>query len=138
MDGLDVVSVGVQDKRSVVTAGVLGPQARGSIVASTSGERSCVERVDLLTSVSRERNMHRRFGPVFRRDREVSCVLEPELDLARVIAPRTDLSEAQRHERPGVEGAAAGKVTDANGEVIDYDTTPRHNPTLVLDPRAIR
>jgi hypothetical protein len=58
------------------------------------GQRRGVEGIDLLTPVSRKRDMHRRPRPVLRGNRKVGGLLEPELDL--VIAPRANLGKPKR------------------------------------------
>jgi hypothetical protein len=126
MDRFDVVSVGVEHERPVVTVGILGPQTRRSVVAPPGLERGCVEGIDLLTPVRRKSNMDRCASPVCGGDREVVCLFEAERNLLGAVSPRSDLGKPERSKRVTIEITTAGKIAYANADMVDHYTAPWH------------
>jgi hypothetical protein len=45
-DGLDAMSIGIQDERAVIVRVIVRPQPRPAIVAPARGKRRCVKRVN--------------------------------------------------------------------------------------------
>src|ERR1700729_4367847 len=125
MHGFDVMPVGVEHERPVVVPRVLRSQSRWPVVASSGLQRGRVERVDLLTSVSGERDVQPA-NDVGRRDREVVGLLETEHNIDPASAPRTDLREPEGSQRPAVEVTTASEIAHADADVIDDDAAPWH------------
>ena len=130
MNGFYVVPVWIKDEGAVVLGGVLGPQARRSVIRPPSRERGGVEGIHLLAPIRGERDVYGRARAVAGRDGEVGGLLEPELHLVQ-LRHGPDLREAERHERPRVELAAAAEVADTDRHVIDHHPAPGHTRTLV-------
>src|ERR1043166_3406169 len=57
--GLDIVSVGIEDKRRVVVCVIVRAQARRPVVAPAGAKRCPVERIDLRLVRGREREVER-------------------------------------------------------------------------------
>ena len=130
MNGFYVVPIWIKDEGAVVLGGVLGPQARRSVIRPPGRERGGVERIHLLAPIRGERDVDGRARPVAGRDGEVGGLLEPELHLVQ-LRHGPDLREAERQKRPRVEPAAAAEVADTDRHVIDHHPAPGHTRTLV-------
>jgi triacylglycerol lipase len=122
----DVVSVGIEYERTVVAIRILGPQARRSVVAPSSLERSCVEGVDLFTPVGRKSNVNRCASSVGGGDREVVCLFKAERNLRGAVPPRSDLGKAEGGKRATVEVTTPGEIAHANADMVDHYTAPWH------------
>ena len=84
-DRLDVVAVRVKDEGPVIVGRVLGSHAGPPVLSPAGGQRGLVERIDLFPPVRREGDVNGRPGRVGRRDGEIGCLFESELDLSSPI-----------------------------------------------------
>src|SRR5690349_18605439 len=56
---LDIVSVGVEDKRCVVIRVIAAAETRGAVVAASGGQRGPIERIDIGAFRGRESEVQR-------------------------------------------------------------------------------
>ena len=130
MDSLYVVSIRVEDERTVIALGILGAQSRRPVVAASGLERLSMEGVDLVASICRKRHVDRRASSVCDRNGEVTRLLKPERNRGGAFPPRTDLGKPERGERTTVEVAAPSEIADADADMVNHHTAPRHVQTI--------
>src|ERR1700734_2860980 len=124
-DGLDIVSVGVQNERAIVVLVIVRPRARTPIVFSAGGKRGSVELVHLLASFGTKGDMQP--GIVG------GSLIDPEIRLGRNPVPEDgraagvlfgDLHHhlvAERREGFVVKRAARSRVANLEASVVDHD-----------------
>src|SRR2546430_4825659 len=117
-DGLDVVAVGVEDERRIVSLAVARPRPRFSVVLPARGESCRMEPLDRRPVPGLEGEVERRARP---------SDAEPELGRARPAEPgRSRLivvrleAVPERLEGRAIEADAPGEIRDRQSDVIEH------------------
>ncbi len=131
-DGFDVVTVGIEDERTVIVRVIVRPNARRAIVTAAGGERPPMERADPLPAVTSKSDMHRRLVARRLTDPEGRIALQihaAELGPAFRFHQKFD---AQRSKGNGIEGLATCVVGDLNTDVIEKQLRLARPPATVF------
>ncbi len=125
-DGLDVVSVRVEEEGAVVARGVLGARTRSPVVTSAGGQAFTVKALDLLVARRGEGEVDRRRQRPTRDEADVLGARRAEG--WRPVDGALDPIHPE-HQRRSVEGDGALEVTNWKGHVIDADGSHRRKST---------